>query len=103
MRRLCNLAVMGSLEQRALQCRGEERRVYRILPGSSESCRVSIIPQAWDGDAVSYGTLVLFRRHTVSVCAWQCLGSSPQPRTQLPDARGTGPTQRALVALTLTQ
>jgi hypothetical protein len=77
---------MGSLEKRALRCRGDKGRVHGFLPGNSESCRVHITPQAWDGDAVGHGALVLFRqdsRCTVSVCAWQCLGSSPEPRTQL--------------------
>lgn len=41
--------------EKSPQCRGEEGRVYRILPGSSESCRVGISPQVWDADAVSLG------------------------------------------------
>lgn len=62
---------MDSLEKRVLRCRGEEGRVCRILPGNSESCRVRITPQVWDGDAVGHGALVCSSGRTAgaqSVC-----------------------------------
>lgn len=92
MSRLCNLAVLGSLETGSLWCRREGRQGLQKL-------QVEHHP-------LGYQALESFRQDrqsTVSVCAWPCLDSSSEPRRQLPAAQGTGHTQRAVVALILAQ